>query len=292
MSDFIMLVGLPGSGKSTYANKFNGYAVISSDAIRAEISNVNDQTINDVVFRTMFDRTVKALKNGEDVIYDATNINAKKRRNLLKELKSRVTGVSYYCHVIVCDLFECLKRNDERERKVPEDVIYRMCSQFNVPTHDEGWTDILFYRNSVKTDLDKIMFANKLIPHDNPHHTLSIFEHMMQASNYYFNNNSSFNNIVYKACKYHDIGKYFCKKFDENGVAHYRGHEHFGAYLMMCADGFFNIRQNVECALYIQHHMDFFTLTAPQILDRTNKIGFGDFYNNLQVVHECDLNAH
>lgn len=39
MCKFIMLVGLPGSGKSTYAKKLEeeGYRIHSSDAIRKEL---------------------------------------------------------------------------------------------------------------------------------------------------------------------------------------------------------------------------------------------------------------
>lgn len=40
MVEFIMLVGLPGSGKSTYAEKLKekGYIIHSSDAIREELT--------------------------------------------------------------------------------------------------------------------------------------------------------------------------------------------------------------------------------------------------------------
>ena len=46
--EFVMVVGLPGSGKSTYIEKYYpGYVIHSSDAIREELSgDVNNQNIN------------------------------------------------------------------------------------------------------------------------------------------------------------------------------------------------------------------------------------------------------
>ena len=63
----LMLVGLPGSGKSTYIkNHFNqNLHVHSSDDIREELSgNVNNQDINKEVFELLHKRVKDDLKNG------------------------------------------------------------------------------------------------------------------------------------------------------------------------------------------------------------------------------------
>lgn len=80
---FIMMVGLPYSGKSYYAEKLSkeyGAVAHSSDAIRAEIlGDVQDQNNNGKVFEVLHRRVYDDLSNGKSVIYDATNINYKRR---------------------------------------------------------------------------------------------------------------------------------------------------------------------------------------------------------------------
>ena len=84
---FMMMVGLPYSGKSCYAEKlkeeFNA-VVHSSDAIREEIlGDVQDQNNNGKVFDVLHRRVIEDLSNGRNVIYDATNINYKRRMDTI-----------------------------------------------------------------------------------------------------------------------------------------------------------------------------------------------------------------
>ena len=73
------MIGIPGSGKTEMANKLAaqyGAAVFSSDNIRKELTgNESDQTVNDKVFKTMFERTCATLNDGVSAIYDATNLS-------------------------------------------------------------------------------------------------------------------------------------------------------------------------------------------------------------------------
>ena len=90
--EFLMLVGLPGSGKSTYIKKYfnQNLRVHSSDAIRAELSgDENNQNINAKVFEVLHNRVKEDLRNGISCVYDATNISYKRRKAFLDELKSR-----------------------------------------------------------------------------------------------------------------------------------------------------------------------------------------------------------
>lgn len=88
---FTMLCGLPGSGKSTYAKKLSQETksiVCSSDAIREELcGDENLQENNEDVFKILHKRIKENLKIGNNVVYDATNINSKRRRAFLSELK-------------------------------------------------------------------------------------------------------------------------------------------------------------------------------------------------------------
>ena len=85
-----MLVGLPGSGKSTISNELNG-EVFSSDALRKELwGDENTQGDNTLLFNELHKRIEKGLKEGKNCIYDATNINAKKRIQFLQVMISFV----------------------------------------------------------------------------------------------------------------------------------------------------------------------------------------------------------
>ena len=259
MATFLMLVGLPGSGKSTLANELksnnfltSGYErkrpeaiILSSDKIREEL--YGDESIQDnpeQVFKLMFERTVENLNNGLDVIYDATNLNRKKRINLLTELKRKVKQYfDKYCFVVYCDITECLQRNKLRDRHVPEDVIFQMLKSFEIPVDGEGWNRIEI-KYSTKPNIpykDAVNLFCGCLAHDNPHHLLDVDEHMY-ATEYYLLNEYKQPFIlpihVKYAALFHDIGKAMCKTFKNkkgeiSEIAHYYNHANVGAYLSL-----------------------------------------------------------
>ena len=83
-----MGVGIPGSGKSTWLEnnkeEYN-YTIHSSDSIREQLGDINDQSKNSQVFETLHNRIKTDLLNGKSVAMDATNLSRKKRINFLKE---------------------------------------------------------------------------------------------------------------------------------------------------------------------------------------------------------------
>jgi predicted kinase len=92
MSEFIMLVGIPGSGKSTWIKiNSSGIFVICPDTIRKNLSgDISSQVDNSLVWSIAKYNTVEHLKSNENVILDATNVNTTNRRNFMKGLP--------YCH--------------------------------------------------------------------------------------------------------------------------------------------------------------------------------------------------
>jgi predicted kinase len=73
----------------------------------------------------------------ENVVFDATNINADRRKELVKSMRG-------YFDIIIFKWFDvatavCLERNRQRERQVPEEVIWRMARTATVPTMEEGF---------------------------------------------------------------------------------------------------------------------------------------------------------
>ena len=86
MSKLFMLCGLPASGKSTYAkelSKQENANLHSSDNMRKILfgdENVNDK--NEEVFSMLHKQIKLDLIDNKNVVYDATNINYKRRKDV------------------------------------------------------------------------------------------------------------------------------------------------------------------------------------------------------------------
>ena len=140
----ILLVGIPGSGKTTYAEKYikeNPNTVhLSSDKIRAELwDNEATQGDNNEVFSLMQSRAIDALSNGQSVVYDATNIT-RKDRSYIVSLCPKFAKIE--CHIIWAPIETCIERDAARERTVGKEVIDRMLKRFQAPYYDEGIDEI------------------------------------------------------------------------------------------------------------------------------------------------------
>ena len=185
----IMVCGLSGSGKSAVAKelaaKYNA-TIFSSDALREELfGDVNEQKRNQELFVELHRRIKECLRNGKSAIYDACNLNYKKRMGFLAELgKIPCTKI---CVLVATPYEECLRRNAVRDRKAPEYVIERQYRQFDVPCqYYEGWgrVDVVYPSGMPRREtigwLDSVHDFNQ----DNPHHALTLGEHCEATLDY------------------------------------------------------------------------------------------------------------
>jgi predicted kinase len=140
-SKVIVLVGLPGSGKSTWAAA-QRETVLSSDAIRLLLSgDENNQSIHDRVFATMRFLLRQRLELGARVtILDATHLACAWRKPWLK-LAERY-GAAVEAVYFATPLEECLQRNRARTRVVPDAVIREMAAKLQVPSKAEGFVRV------------------------------------------------------------------------------------------------------------------------------------------------------
>ena len=144
----IVLVGPPGSGKSTIAKsikeQYMNFEIICPDDIRKEITgDPKDQTKNTEVFNKVYSRLSYFLNEGYNVVYDATNCRSPYRYRVLDACKN--TAKKVICIMVTTPIRECLERNRTRcENHVPEDVIENMYFSLkkHPPTIFEGYDAI------------------------------------------------------------------------------------------------------------------------------------------------------
>jgi len=149
-----MLVGVPGSGKSTWARDFvlthPRYRVVSTDNLRAQL--YGDEAVQgdwhqiwqQVVIQWW--QGVVAIHQGEleGVIYDATNARRRHRRAAIAA--ARQAGFSPITLVwFDVPLSLALERNRGRSRQVPIDVVATMHRQLQgaPPSVQEGVDRVL-----------------------------------------------------------------------------------------------------------------------------------------------------
>lgn len=140
---FIMC-GVPASGKSYYAknvlmkNIYRHRVYISSDDIREELwGDASVQSFNGIVFDIFYERAREAIKNGSDVILDATHLTKKSRRkcrNHFKDLDCKFIAVQMNTSVL-----DAIYRNKKRDRVVPADAMNRMIKAYQPVEDSEGF---------------------------------------------------------------------------------------------------------------------------------------------------------
>ena len=156
-----ILIGISGSGKSTYANKLR-QRICSTDRYIDTYASALDVTydesfdqiqliglfgeLNDKFYADIDD----AIRLGEDFIIDRTNLTGGARRHLIGKIRS--ISEKYNSPIIIKGvvfdinkdkiLEQLKKRESEENKKIPEDVMVQQFNAFEYPLIEEGF-DIL-----------------------------------------------------------------------------------------------------------------------------------------------------
>ena len=140
----ILLIGLPGSGKSTWVKGKTG--VLSSDSLRELLADdPGNQAIHARVFRVLRYLLKQRLELQRPVTFiDATNLTPRERRpyfTLGASFDAQVEAVFFDVPAEIC-----LQRNRERGRVVPGQVILAMAKRLVAPHKAEGFTRVTVVR--------------------------------------------------------------------------------------------------------------------------------------------------
>ena len=139
------MVGLTGSGKSTWLARA-GLTAISSDEVRRLLADdPTNQTIHRRVFATMRFLVKQRLAIGREITYvDATHLTRWERRPYIQLARLHDCEVEALFWDVPLEV--CLERNRLRSRVVPESAIVEMAKRLVRPTTDEGFSHVAVIR--------------------------------------------------------------------------------------------------------------------------------------------------
>jgi predicted kinase len=139
----VLTIGAPGSGKSTWGEKFakdNGYTYLSSDKNRARVGRgEDDQQASARAFALLKEEMGAALDSGENVVIDACFTSKKARRDFVNIARGRGAHLRAVTFELPREVI--VERNSKRAasggRNVPVFVIDRMLGNYQKPETPE-----------------------------------------------------------------------------------------------------------------------------------------------------------
>lgn len=330
---FVMMMGLAGSGKSTFSKQImegrENVVYLSSDELREELTgDENNQDANADVFAEMLKRTKEALKEGKDVIYDATNLNRKRRRGLLSQLPRHVHKAIAY---MATTYENTVSQNSQRERQVPIEVIQRMYKNLQIPICSEGWNtiEIVYDRDTLDAELlpqithplracvlvgkggyelmrDLGVYFKEFsdifdMAQDSKWHSFSVSRHTYYVYKHVLDNYEAKDNldkeVMLWAGLLHDTGKYACKSFynrkgEETRYANFIGHEFVSSQIavsILKRLGYGDIFIH-KVATLIQFHM--YLLNEDANKKKLKQYVGEELYEKLVFLRDADTLAH
>lgn len=155
-----IMVGMPYSGKSTLVDKFrlmDPYAfVYSTDRYIESKSKELGSTYNDIFADTIKEATAfcdyslddTLVNTSQNIIWDQTNLSRKKRGKIVSKIlsSSKDEWVFNACFITIDNKSVWDRRITKQHTKcIPENILHRMESSFQMPTLVEGFEKISVY---------------------------------------------------------------------------------------------------------------------------------------------------
>lgn len=142
----IVMIGLPGSGKSTMGKKlaeeYNA-EIVSTDSIRKEfLGREGDRSEDSKVFATAHNRCENLLRQGKSVVFDACNLSVGARQRVLKcaAFSKNIRKIGY---VMAADAWRCIENDKKRERQCGASVILSCAESYVYPRIQEGFNEMI-----------------------------------------------------------------------------------------------------------------------------------------------------
>lgn len=146
-----MMVGLPGSGKTTWAqDNFTDIPIVSSDYWVQRLAQARGQTYSEAfdsvasdAMKLFDDEVNQLIQERQSFVWDQTNITVSTRRNKLM----RLSGYRVIAHAWLIDDLELQRRQSLRpDKAIPEAVLENMRGLYSIPTPDHGFDEVVIHR--------------------------------------------------------------------------------------------------------------------------------------------------
>lgn len=159
----ILLIGVPGSGKSKLAMELarsqqigtpNSTQLISPDLIRQKLyGSTSIQGAWGEIWTQVKQEFTNAAASQQSVIYDATNYKLEYRQEVIALFREHGFGPITGLWLDV-PLWLCLIRNQHRDCPVPDDVIIEMhtCLSRNPPHLSDGFDSLMFKQENKESE--------------------------------------------------------------------------------------------------------------------------------------------
>lgn len=148
-----ILIGVPGSGKSTWISKapvdWNNTVVASTDNYVEQEAKRQGKTYTEVfkdvmpaAVNNMAQTVVNAVKNNQDIIWDQTSTTRHTRAKKIRMLPSN--------YEIIAVVFPTPNKNELQRRlmnrpgkTIPDEIVNDMISKYEEPSESEGFDKII-----------------------------------------------------------------------------------------------------------------------------------------------------
>lgn len=135
MPTLVIVAGIPGCGKSTWAKHFleRKYVIVSTDDIRrrefGSLKAAHAAEANEKIFAEFHRQIEDALVHNIDVVADATSLTAESRL-VLRDIADRANARTHL--VLFKNVQQALDRNVQRDEdaRVPTDVMEHMLLKY------------------------------------------------------------------------------------------------------------------------------------------------------------------
>jgi predicted kinase len=157
----IIMVGVSGSGKSTWIKSHKEYVVCSTDSVIEQLAQymgisyteafnyIQDKKKFDYITTKFFEKIHDCILNDKDFVIDRTHLKRNIRISLINELKTFAIENGKHLELFAVSfelpkntIFERLKNREKTGKSIPKDVILEQINSFDIPTIDEGFDAI------------------------------------------------------------------------------------------------------------------------------------------------------
>jgi predicted kinase len=195
-----LLIGLPGSGKTTLAQQWQQHdphlAIVSTDTIRTQLyGDPSHQGQWQEIETEILRQIQQAIANQQPIAYDATNAQRPHRLAIIEKIQTHHPAIAIHGWQLTTTLETCQHRNHNRARRVPDDIIEQMdtalrdfpphlgegfLSLHPVPHHPDNQPDLAeIDRLIAGSQLAAINRRNRKTSDLHPYSTLRDFDRLM-----------------------------------------------------------------------------------------------------------------